>query len=168
LSPEKGFPLLIEAISKLQSLHDQIKLIILGEGGMRNEIENKVRFLKIEDRVLMPGYVDNPIDIMKRCTLIAMPSYTEGLPVTLLEALKIRCPIVASAVGGIPDLLEGGDAGWLVQPGDALCLANAIDRLLKSPTEAREKADRGYNLLLRRYSAEKMASRYTDVYRNLL
>ncbi len=77
---------------------------------------------------------------------------TEGLGVVLLEALRFGVPVVASDVGGIPDIVIGGETGWLVPPGDAAALASAIEEVLDAPEEARRRVERGVERVERRFS----------------
>ena len=90
--------------------HPDALLVIWGEGYLRSDLESQVRELHLEDAVVMPGYTANVGFFLGRIDLLLLPSLTEGLPIILLEAMKYRVPVVASAVGSVPEVLDQGRA----------------------------------------------------------
>ena len=135
-------PLLLADI--LAGLGDGWRLLVAGEGPMREELEQRLRELGVADRAEMLGYV--PIDaglhdLYRRADVFLHVSWTEGLPQVIFEAFAARLPVVATAVGGVPDAV--GDAGLLVPPGDAGAAVDALNRI-ESDKELRERlAERG-------------------------
>lgn len=111
LSREKGFDRLIKAFSDLKQKYPTSGLIIVGEGAFRRQFEALTEQLDVKGDVLMPGYCDKVPSLLKCSTVLVMPSLTEGLPITLLEAMALRVPVVASAVGEIPRVLGNGEGG---------------------------------------------------------
>jgi glycosyltransferase involved in cell wall biosynthesis len=168
LSREKGFPVLIEALAGLVREGKDVRLLILGEGALRGELEEQVRGLGLEGRVLMPGYVSAARDYLRHFGLFAMPSYTEGLPISMLEAMQASVPIVASAVGGIPGLLKHGAAGALVEPGNAELLRFALADVLENPDRARTRVQLAGKSVAEEYSSKTMAEKYLVIYRSIL
>jgi glycosyltransferase involved in cell wall biosynthesis len=168
LSPEKGFLLLIEVVAALVARGADIQLVILGEGGLRNGLEEAVRKYGIENRVLMPGYVPDAKRYLPLFNLFAMPSLTEGLPMVLLEAMHASVPIVATKVGGIPEVLKDGKCGILVDPGSHESLALALQTALNNPNEAAERVTAAHQRVLADYSSSAMASKYQKIYRDVL
>lgn len=151
----KDFPALIRAFYKL-SMVTPARLILLGDGSQRKEMTALVRSLGLDDRVSMPGWVDNPYAFMARASLFAASSRMEGLPNVLIEALACGCPCVSTdCPSGPAEILEGGRIGRLVPVGDVEALAEAMLLTLEDPPPK--------TLLLKRaeyFSAEKSVAMY--------
>lgn len=168
LSPEKGYDLLLEAFAGLVSDGKDAYLVLLGEGMLRSKLERMVSELGLEDRVLMPGYVANARNYLPFFRLFVMSSLTEGLPIVLLEAMQAGIPIVASRVGGIPNVMAEGRVGLLVEPGSAQCLKKGIEEVLQNPTLAEQRVQAARVRLQEEYSSRLMAERYLSIYRSVL
>ena len=168
LSPEKGFDLLLEAAAGLAAEYSDLRLVILGEGVLRAQLEERVSELGLQHRVLMPGYVNDGRRYFHLFDLFAMPSLTEGLPIVLLEAMQSGVPIVASAVGGIPRLLAGGDCGLLIESGQVEPIRKGIRRLMSDQETAREAAKAAQQRVSENYSSDAMARGYHAVYRRVV
>lgn len=168
LSPEKGFANLLEAMSIVVKQGANVHLTLLGEGGLRQELERQVVHLGLEDRVVMPGFIENASELFHRFDLLVMPSLTEGLPITILEAMRAQVPIIASAVGGIPNILEDGVNGILVQPGKVEELSAAMNKLVASLSLREQFAEKSYFLFKQNYSASQMALAYRQLYLDLV
>ncbi len=168
LSPEKGFDLLIDALASLVSRGRDLRLVILGEGALRSALEDQILRLGLQDRVLMPGYRDHGDTYLTQFQIFAMPSLTEGLPMVMLEAMRAGVPIVASAVGGIPRLLDAGKAGRLVPTANLQALEQALEDLLDHPKQALERAELASQRLVEHYSSQAMAKKYLDTYQEVL
>ena len=155
LTPVKDFPTLIRAFQKL-SMVTHARLILLGDGSQRKDLTALVRRLDLEDRVSMPGWVDNPYAFMARASLFATSSRMEGLPGVLIEALACGCPCVSTdCPSGPAEILEGGRIGRLVPIGDVEALAEAMRLTLEDPPPR--------TLLLKRaeyFSAENSVAMY--------
>jgi glycosyltransferase involved in cell wall biosynthesis len=168
LSPEKGFANLLEAMSIVVQQGLDVRLTLLGEGGLRDKLERQIVRLELEDRVVMPGFIENASQFFSCFDLLVMPSLTEGLPITLLEAMRAKLPIVASSVGGIPDVLEDGVGGILVQPENVKELAAAITKLVSSSSLCKQLATNSYFVFKQNYSASQMAQEYIKLYLDIL
>ena len=164
LSPEKGFSLLIDAIGELVLEGCDLQLLLLGEGGLRENLTAQASAMGIADRVRLPGYVEQVPLYLRQCQLFAMPSLTEGLPMALLEAMFTKIPILASRVGGIPEALMDGKAGLLVEPGQQEQLKQAIRLVYDLPNDSSEMVQRAKQHVQAEYSAWSMAERYRDIY----
>ena len=167
LSEEKAFDRLIQAFALLTKTQADAGLIIVGEGRQRGNLESLIKLHQLEDRVLMPGFSDNVPGIMKRSTVLTMPSKTEGLPITILEAMAVGVPVVASRVGALPQLLEEGRGGWMVTDTVPCKLYEALSDSINDSQKRLEKVKWSSNKVLEEYSSSRMASRYWDVYRRL-
>jgi len=165
LSPEKGFDRLIEAFARLVSGGVDAKLVVLGEGPERARLERMIVNKGLSGRVLMPGFVDGPSHL-QLFSIFAMPSLTEGLPISLLEAMRAGLPIVATKVGAVPDVL-GSSCGLLVEPNDIGTLTAALTRMIAEPSVASNLA-RAAERRVVAFSSDRMASRYLDEYLDVI
>lgn len=168
LSPEKGLDLLLRAFSRIADHHPNALLVVAGEGGLRVELEALTAQLGISNRVYFAGYVAAADSLLAAASLLAQPSLTEGMPMTVLEAMRRALPVVASRVGSLPELLGSADnsepAGLLVAAGDEPALAVALDQLLANPALAQQLGARGQQRFMAHYSSAAMAARYQDFY----
>lgn len=164
----KGHTFLLQAAVKvLRSCNKEVKLLIVGDGELREELEAEARGLGIEDNVIFTGYRTDVEDVLRSLDLFVLPSLREGLPMVLLEAMASRKPVVASRVGAIPKVVEGTECGQLVEPGDADALAATLTALIKNKKKMRLMGERGYEKVLEDYSSEKMARKYLAIYTGL-
>lgn len=168
LSPEKGFASLLQVVSALSEQGNEIRLVILGEGGLRSSLEAAVRNLGIENKVLLPGYVRNAQQYLPFFSMFAMPSLTEGLPMVLLEAMQAGVPIVATRVGGIPDVLQEGRCGLLISPGCNAELEDGITKVMQNEEAAQERVAAARQQVDEVYSSRAMALKYLAIYRSVI
>lgn len=168
LSPEKGFGFLLDAFSEIAATHSDARLLILGEGNERSVLEAKARHLGIEARVLMPGFVNDLQRYLKLMQVFILSSLTEGQPMVILEAMRERIPVIASSVGGVPDMLSHGEAGMLVEAGSISSLAAAIRQIIKERGPATLRAERAVDLVRTKYSVAAMAYQYHEIYADLI
>jgi glycosyltransferase involved in cell wall biosynthesis len=168
LAPEKAFDSLIRAVQLLAAKYPDVKAVILGEGPCRPELQKQIAEAGLIGRVLMPGYRMNCIEHMKRFGVFVLSSVTEGLPMTILEAMYARVPIVATRVGGVPDALAQGSGGLLVEPSNPEALATAIERIYAREMPTDVLTNFSYDRLLSDYTSDRMARRYTDVYQTVI
>jgi len=171
LAPEKQFEQLIAAFAELCSDRPEFRLLIVGEGPERDRLTRCVHELQLEQRVSMPGWVDNPYALMRHSRLFVLCSRFEGLPVALIEALACGCPVVATdCPSGPREILDDGRYGQLVPVGDVPALAAAISLELDNPhapeeLQARsqyfseERAVTAYQALIKRLSRERLSNR---------
>ncbi|RAL21122.1 glycosyl transferase [Lujinxingia litoralis] len=130
LTPAKDYPNLLDAMARLKQTHSA-RLLILGEGELRAELEARIADLGLEQDVAMPGFVSNPYACMARADVCVLSSRWEGFGNVLVEALAVGAPVVATdCPGGPGEILEGGRWGRLVPVGDALALARALGEAL--------------------------------------
>ena len=168
LSPEKGLAHLLRAFARIHGRHPDALLVIAGEGQLQAELEALAGRLGISGQVYFAGYIAAADSLLAAACLLAQPSLTEGMPMTVLEAMRRGVPVVASAVGSLPELLGpamGGEpAGLLVTAADDAALAVALERLLTDPAVAQQLGAQGKQRFLAHYSSAAMAARYQDFY----
>ena len=127
LSSEKGFDKLVEAAASVVKTNPEVCFVVFGEGPLRAALTRSIANLNLCSHFVLPGFRADLEKVLPHFDLVALPSYTEGLPVIVLEALAARVPVVATAVGGVPEVIEDGISGCLVPPGDATALAQHCD-----------------------------------------
>jgi glycosyltransferase involved in cell wall biosynthesis len=154
LSLEKGQRYAIEAMNELDTY---IHLLVVGEGRERETLRLLICERRLNDRVHLLGERGDARSIIGGLDLMVLPSLTEGIPNVILEAFAYKTPVVATAVGGVPELVIDGETGWLVPPRDPHALAQAIREALSNPAEARRRADNAYRHLLTHFTVEKQA-----------
>ncbi len=165
LYPVKGHAHLLRAVAALPAmLRESVHLAIAGRGEEGPALTALAAELGLSRRVHLLGLRHDVANVLRSAAVFALPSLSEALPLALLEAMRAGVPVVASAVGEIPQVLEGGQAGLLAAPGDAAALAAALGQLLAEPGRAQALAARAEQVVLERYSIERMAERYVSVY----
>ncbi|HEY3275780.1 MAG TPA: glycosyltransferase [Syntrophorhabdaceae bacterium] len=130
LSPEKGPLFLIDGVAKLKETVP-LFLHIAGDGPEMAAVQDRIRVTGLEDRTKVYGYFDNPRDIYNVLDVLVLPSLTEGIPLALLEAMSFGLPVIASGVGGIPEIVEDNVNGLIVRPGMVSDLAEKIGLLAR-------------------------------------
>ena len=168
LVPVKGHTYLITAIAQVITEIPNIRLVFLGDGELRGELLGQVKTLGLEKQVLFPGMRSDVPEIISCSDLFVLPSVNEGFGVVLLEAMAMRCPIVATNVGGVPEVVLDGETGILVPPGDPVPLARGIIQLLKDPSIALKMAECGYQRLKACFDIRETVSKTEHLYKELL
>jgi glycosyltransferase involved in cell wall biosynthesis len=166
LTHEKGHALLLRAAAALQASQPSLRWVVAGEGPERTALEQLARDLGVHDTVRFLGHVDAVAPLLADATVVVSASHAEGLGSTLIDAMALGRPIVATAVGGVPELLSP-DAGLLVPPNDPGALASAIEGLLGSAEGAAALGHRARRASAA-YGIERMAERTGEVYRSLM
>ncbi|MBV9385606.1 MAG: glycosyltransferase [Chroococcidiopsidaceae cyanobacterium CP_BM_ER_R8_30] len=144
LCEAKGQLLLLEAMGQLAADDLQFKLVLVGDGSLRTEIETLVVQLGLQEQVEILGWASNS-EVRQHILasqVMVLASFAEGLPVVIMEALALGRPVISTYVAGIPELVEPGVCGWLVPPGSVEALKLAIRAALESPTEKLEAMGR--------------------------
>lgn len=168
LSEEKGLIHLITALQILSRQNAAMKAVVIGEGPQRHSLEAMVKDAGLSGKILFAGYRDYAYNYLPHFSVFVLPSLTEGLPITILEAMQAKIPIVASRVGGIPAVLENGKTGILVEPGNPNALADAIIRVWSDPQGLLEMGKRARETALTKYSSRRMAEDYLCVYNMII
>jgi glycosyltransferase involved in cell wall biosynthesis len=167
LESHKGHAYLIEAARILKSRAPKMKFIIVGKGSLELTLEEQARGLGVDDIVYFLGFREDVPRILASLDLFVLSSYLEGLGSSIMDAMASRLPVVATMVGGIPELVKDGETGLLVLPRDPASLADGIERLHKDRALARRLGDKGFEVVHRQFSAEAMAGRIIDQYEAL-
>jgi glycosyltransferase involved in cell wall biosynthesis len=167
LVPIKGIQHLIEAAPTILKPCPQARFLLVGDGELRPALEEKARALGLGDRITFAGFREDVPSLIAGMDVFVLPSLNEGLGRVLIMAMALGKPIVATRVGGVPELLDEGEAGLLVPPGDPAALADAISSLLVDPARAKALGEAGRRRALR-YSAESMLHALAKLYREVM
>lgn len=136
-SEQKGQLVLIEAMAQVVETHPDAHLTLIGEGEMRPQIEAAIARLGLSAHISLPGWLseDGVRGELTRAQALVMPSFAEGLPMVIMEAMAAGRPVIATYIAGIPELVRPGETGWLVPAGDTGALARAVDALASTDAE---------------------------------
>ena len=168
LSPEKGHRFLVDAIDRLSIASINVCFVFCGEGRCRTELENQAKFLGVSEMCRFVGFRQDIMEIFKAMDLLVLPSLTEGLPNVVLEAFAAKKPVVATSVGGVPELVENGVNGLLVPPKRPDLLARAIEKCLSSPESLRIMGEAGYEKVKSQFAFESQARELEKIYLDTL
>ncbi len=164
LEPEKGHPTLLDAWPAVVRRVPLARLLVVGEGSRREELEAQAAALGIADTVVFTGRRDDVPAVTAALDVAVLPSYREAQGLTILEAMALSRPVVASAVGGIPEMIIDGQTGLLVPSHDAGALGAAITRLLTDHAYADMLARGGHDLVHLRFCVELMVYAVEEIY----
>jgi len=160
----KGQRELIQAAARVPELH----VVLAGEdletgGAYRESLVAEAERAGVADRITFAGF--RPAEsVLGALDVFVLPSWTEGMPITVLEAMAHRRPVVATTVGGTPELVLDGETGLLVPPRDPEALAEALRSLVADPQRARRLGEAGYARVAERFTVERMTTRVLEVY----
>jgi glycosyltransferase involved in cell wall biosynthesis len=161
---QKGQDLIIQVARELQETHPDVRFLLVGGGDDEAMLRRSAKGLH---NLAFAGFVDNVGDYLAAFDVLILPSYKEGIGSILLDAMEQRLPIVASRVGGVPEIVHDGDNGILIDPARPDQLKAALLRLYDQPELRRELGINGERIA-RSYTAEVMGRRYLDLYRSVV
>jgi len=166
LSREKAFTDVVAAVAQLRDLTPgaRIRLIIAGDGPEKSRIEERARSLHLRENVTLPGHVHDMRPYYRAADVLAISSTSEGSPNVLLEALAAGVPTVATAVGGVPEMVEDKKSALLVPPGDPRAMAQALQRLFTDASLRKNITLNGRELIASRYSPQSRARILMETY----
>jgi glycosyltransferase involved in cell wall biosynthesis len=165
----KGHPQLLEAFGLVHAKRPSASLLLVGDGTRRAWVEQLARDAKLSDSVVFTGFRLDVPALLRAMDCFALASTrTEGVPQALLQAFAVGVPVVASRIGGIPEVVADGETGLLVESGSAEALASAIQRVLDEPEAAARRARAARALVERRFSHEASITRLLELYDELL
>jgi glycosyltransferase involved in cell wall biosynthesis len=180
--PRRAGPCRIVAVGRLQAPKDALTLVralaalpadayevlVVGEGPDRPDVEDEVRRLGLDSVVQLAGTRTDVPQLLAASDLFVLSSRSEGLPLSILEAMAAGLPVVATSVGGIPELVVDGETGFLVPPGDPQSLAGAIERLVHDPELRRRLGTAGRSRAAERFDLVSARRAHIDLYASLL
>jgi sugar transferase (PEP-CTERM/EpsH1 system associated) len=168
LSAEKDHENLLQAFSIVTKDIQYVNLIIIGDGILRDELEKKSKKLGLEDKVFFLGLRQDIPELLSIMDLFVLSSIREGIPLTILEAMVAGLPIVATSVGGIPEVIINEETGILVPSKNPTALANAIVRILSDSSLAQRMGSKGNERIKETFSIQRTIAEYERLYRECL
>lgn len=164
LTEQKGITYLIQAMTKIVKKIPDITLIIAGEGPLEESLKNETLKLGVNKNVFFVGpRLDMP-ELLKIFDLYVLPSLSEGLPMVLLEAMALGCPIIATRVGGVPKVIINGENGSLVEPKNPKVLGSEIIRVLSDSNLRKKYSKNGKKVFNEKFTADIMMRKYEHLY----
>jgi glycosyltransferase involved in cell wall biosynthesis len=174
LRPEKAHDVAIEALARLADQRPHLRLLVVGGGptddpaGTRPQLERQAERLGVAARVRFAGRRGDVSDVVAACDVALLPSAGENLPLAVLEYMEAGTPVVATTVGGVPELIDDGVHGLLVPPGDPVAMAEAIDRTLRDRDAAAARARAARERRRTEFSWDRIAAQTRALYAELL
>ncbi len=172
LHKQKGIEYFIEAIKIITQLpithYPSPNFLIIGDGPERKNLESLICNLELNDKVKLLGWRTDVLEIISVLDIFVLSSLWEGTPNVVLEALAYNKPVVATRVGGVPEIIEEGVTGLLVKPANAQALADAILWVLENPEKARKMAEKGKEKVEKIFPIHRMVKETEEVYNKLI
>jgi glycosyltransferase involved in cell wall biosynthesis len=164
LVPNKGPRTLLQAVPEVLERHPSAQFLLVGDGPLRASLQKQSRQLGVEAAVHFLGIRHDVPQLMRQAALFVRPSSLEGMPLTVLEAMASGLPVVATPVGGTPELVRDEVNGYLFPVGDSKALAEAINRSLDNPAKAQEMGRQGRSWVEDRYTWDQVVEQTERVY----
>jgi glycosyltransferase involved in cell wall biosynthesis len=164
----KGHRYLVEAMPRLLEAVPDTRVLFAGKGELRADLEEQAKRLGVDDRVIFAGFRSDVPDCFMAMDVVAAPSVLEGLNTSILDALYLERTVVASGVGGIPEIVHDGQTGVLVPPRNPERLADAIARVLRDREEAKRLGRNGRALVLEGFTSDAMVDGTLAVYEEVV
>jgi glycosyltransferase involved in cell wall biosynthesis len=170
LHPAKGHEDLLNALALLRSQHPALLFccLFIGEGELREPLQAQVQALGLQGTVVFAGLRRDVPRLLAALDVMVMPSRWEGLPMALLEAMACARAVVATRVGGIPDVVVDGEHGLLVSPQDPPALAQALARVIEAPALRQQLGHAAREVVLQRFDAQRTSGAYEALYAQAL
>ena len=168
LTEQKAQRDLIAAAVHVKAAGAKLKIVIVGEGELRSELQQQIAAENVGDVVSLLGFRSDIAELLRRTDIFTLPSLDEGMPISLLEAVAARVPVVVTDVGDISKLIADGVSGVIVKPRDPAGLASAILALASDSNRRAALAGQAWQRLKASYSSTQMFERYCEVYRKVL
>lgn len=164
MSGEKGVQHFIEALPAILREKENLMALIGGDGHLRESIERSVREADLTDRIDLPGWIshDNLPFFLNQLRLLVLPSYTEGLPNIMLEAMACGTPVLATPVGVIPDIIRDGETGFIMENNTSECIEKNVIRVLAS-SKLEEVAKNGRRVVENEFRFEKVVEKWEEI-----
>ncbi|MCA9964962.1 MAG: glycosyltransferase [Anaerolineales bacterium] len=168
LRQPKGIQFMLDAMPAVLTAVPDAHYLIVGDGDYRPELEAQMAQLAIDERVHFAGQRRDVADLLAASDLFVLPTLTDALPTVLMEAMALHLPLLATAVGGVPEMVQNGYNGLLVPPGSASQLAQATIALLQDEAKRREMGENGRLLVEQKFNIQRQAAELASLYRTLL
>jgi glycosyltransferase involved in cell wall biosynthesis len=163
----KGGMEFVDMAAQIARDFEGARFLVVGDGELRPQLEAQAARLGISDRVRFTGARTDIARLLTALDVFVMPSHWEGGPITVLEAMAMERPVVATNVGMVPDVVDDSVTGCIIPPGDTAALTASVRRLLEEPAVAAQMGRRGREVVLRGFSRDVMTQRISELYAQL-
>jgi glycosyltransferase involved in cell wall biosynthesis len=168
LVERKGVSVLLEAWRKLIQDRKDVLLVILGSGPLEKKLKNQSRLLGIEENVRFCGFINNIGNYLAATDIFVFPSFQEGFPNSVLEAMACGLPVITTRIGGVMDMIKNEENGLLVEPGNVNQLADALKKLISDTEHASALGENALKTVRENYDINVIAKEYIDLYTGLM
>jgi glycosyltransferase involved in cell wall biosynthesis len=168
LREKKGIQYFLSALPEILSEHPKTYYLIVGDGEYRQNLEQIVKDKSLQKNVLFAGHKTNVPEYLAACDLFVLPTLIDAFPTVLLEAMAAKKPIIASNVGGVPEIIEDEFSGLLVSPTDSDQLKKSCNLLLSNPQKADYLAENGHKIALEKFSINKQVEQLVKIYLEII
>jgi glycosyltransferase involved in cell wall biosynthesis len=165
LSTEKGIQNFVQSLPAILCTQKDLRVLIVGDGPLKESIDASLVEEKLSDRVDLSGWIvhDDLPKYLNQLRLLVLPSYTEGLPNIMIEALACGTPVLATPVGAIPDIIRDGETGFIMEDNSPECIAENVLRILYSP-DLERVAENGRNFVKRNFTFDKTVEQWKKIF----
>ena len=167
LSPEKNYGAMVQAAAEVITQNQQAYFVVFGEGFLRPELKQAIAAAGLTGRFLLPGFRTDLQAVLHEIDIFMLPSFTEGLPNVVLEAFAVDKPVVATRVGGTPEVVQDGVSGFLTAPDQPDLMAQHLLQLLNNPALRQTMGNAGHNHVREHFSFESQTEEYMKLYESL-
>ena len=170
LAAMKGLPVLFESLAQLRERYPDLKLTVVGDGQERPEIEASAHRLGLRQMIDFVGYKSQTEvrEYLQQTDIFILPSFAEGVPVVLMEAMAASVPVLTTRIAGVPELVKHGESGWLVPPGDQQSLADSLAMLVEDADLRKRLGEKGRAKVALDFNIETEAKKLADIFRQVV
>ena len=168
LRKQKGHFEIIEALPSICEKLPEIKIIFAGKDFSEGEVQRRAREKGVQDRIVFAGFVKDSRQLLAASDILLLPSHWEGFPVSVLEAMAAGVPVIATPVGGVPEMIKNNETGILIPPGSPRAIEDAVVSLVEDPQKAEGLSKRAREVVRKRFDINTMVEKYQDIYIELL
>ena len=168
LSPEKGVKYLIDSVNIIKRDIENFRVFIVGDGKEFFTLKELVKQYSLEDMIIFTGYRENVKDFLEATDILVHPSLTEGIPLSILEAMYSKVPVIATSVGGIPEIIKDCENGILIEPENKEQIAQAVLRLVKDIKLRQKIIKNAFYLVNREFNISKYCNKLGGIYKKVL
>jgi glycosyltransferase involved in cell wall biosynthesis len=168
LRPQKNPALLLKAFARAPALDPRAHLLLVGHGELRPELERQIDALRQRERIHLLGVRSDIPEVLNAADVFVLSSDWEGNPLSVMEAMASGTPVISTAVGGVPELVEDGESGMLVPQGDAQALAGAMQYMLENPKVKISMGRASARRAVEHFDVQAMTEAYEQLYRTII
>jgi sugar transferase (PEP-CTERM/EpsH1 system associated) len=168
LRPVKNHRLMLQASRDICTKYERVRIVFIGEGSLKEDLIHLAKALGIYNQVKFLGARSDVRDLLNTLDIFVLPSLSEGLPISVLEAMACGLPVVATSVGGLPELIEDGKTGMLVPSQDESRLKSALEHLIRCEATRRTMGQAARKKVVERFSLDAMVNEYRNLYQTLI